>query len=368
MTVIAAYGGDAVHGTSMSSQFSIGVPIPPNALISAPGSGGTYTIGATVPTQFSCTEGAGGPGISKCVDGKGHASPSTLDTSTVGSHTFTVTATSSDGLTGTTSINYTVTKPPGPHNSSRPSVSGTAAPGHQLSCSTGGWDGNPTGYAYGWSRNGRAITNANGSIYMVLRGDAGTTLTCTVTATNAGGAGAPATSGGVRVSGGRSCPTAGGRLSGSTLGHLRLGMTRAAAQAAYGGSTVHASSNEDAFCLKPAPVVAGYPTAQLLAFVPKARRTALSGTVVWASSAAPRYSIGGVHPGAAATPSEHKLRHGHLVSAGSHSWYFAPVGGVTAVLEVSGGRVTAVGIAVAALTRTSAAQRAFAAAFGQQNG
>jgi hypothetical protein len=67
-----------------------------------------------VPTQFSCLEGVGGPGLLSCGDstgttgtlgGTGH-----LDV-TAGPHTYTVIATSQDGQTATASISYRVMSP-----------------------------------------------------------------------------------------------------------------------------------------------------------------------------------------------------------------------------------------------------------------
>ena len=89
---------------------------PPSALISFPSPGGTYVVGQAVPAAFSCGEGTGGTGLSSCNDSTGATSVSGgaghLDTATVGGHTYTVTAVSKTGLTGSASIGYTVVEPP----------------------------------------------------------------------------------------------------------------------------------------------------------------------------------------------------------------------------------------------------------------
>jgi YVTN family beta-propeller protein len=91
----------------------------PKASIESPASGGVYVQGATITTRFSCTEGEGGPEIRSCTDSNGGSGTSgTLETSTPGPHTYTVTAKSRDGQTGTASISYTVAG-----NTPQPSIS-----------------------------------------------------------------------------------------------------------------------------------------------------------------------------------------------------------------------------------------------------
>jgi hypothetical protein len=104
---------------------------PPTAAIDTPGYGSSYTVGQTVPTAFHCTEAAEGPGVETCEDSNGaDAGTGSLDTSTVGTHTYTVTATSEDGLLATSSIGYTVVAPV-PVTSQNPTPPGRA----------GGWFG-----------------------------------------------------------------------------------------------------------------------------------------------------------------------------------------------------------------------------------
>jgi hypothetical protein len=100
-------------GETGTASIAYTVLAPPTASIAAPTSGGTYTQSQQVATTFSCTDSAGAPGIASCVDSNHVTAPSgTLDTSTLGAHTYAVTATSRDGATGAASISYTVVAPP----------------------------------------------------------------------------------------------------------------------------------------------------------------------------------------------------------------------------------------------------------------
>ncbi len=90
--------------------------------------------------------------------------------------------------------------PPAPVNTAAPAISGSARSGQTLNATTGTWSGGPTSFSYAWERCNSAgtscnpISGATASSYTVAAGDVGSTLVVAVTAVNAGGSSAPASS------------------------------------------------------------------------------------------------------------------------------------------------------------------------------
>jgi hypothetical protein len=107
-------GGFVVDADNPLAVAVDALPLAPLASITTPAGGATYAVGQAVDSSFSCREGAGGPGLASCVDQSGRGSGASIDTSTLGSHMFTVTATSGDGQTQSASSTYTVLPAPGP--------------------------------------------------------------------------------------------------------------------------------------------------------------------------------------------------------------------------------------------------------------
>lgn len=81
----------------------------PNVTLTTPPDGAVYTKGHSVTADFECSD-SGGSGLASCVGTA--ADGSAVDTSTLGSHEFTVTAT--DGAANTTVVTHSYTVEPKP--------------------------------------------------------------------------------------------------------------------------------------------------------------------------------------------------------------------------------------------------------------
>jgi hypothetical protein len=134
---VTATSQDGLTGTASVRYVVVG---PPSAAITSPASGQTYIQGTAVGTSFVCTEAANGPGIASCSDSGGHSAPAgSLDTAALGAHTYTVKASSRDGLATSVSINYIVVAPPPP--SATLTVSSTSGRTDTLAVTCQGYPG-----------------------------------------------------------------------------------------------------------------------------------------------------------------------------------------------------------------------------------
>ena len=148
VTTSSALQIDTATPQNGSVSFTYTVPNGPSASISNPAGGATYTRDQVVDTQFSCAEGVFGPGLSGCKDSNGASATitsgeqstgtidGTLNTATTGLNTYTVTATSADGLTTTTSMSYTVGNNPPTATISSPASGGVYYQGESVPTSS----------------------------------------------------------------------------------------------------------------------------------------------------------------------------------------------------------------------------------------
>jgi hypothetical protein len=166
------------------------------------------------------------------------------------------------------------------------------------------------------------------------------------------------------VAAGPGCPSATGTLSGTTLGHVRLGMTRSQAEHAYAQSVIQRGTDEELFCVAPDGVRAGYASPQLLAALSRTQKAAIRGRVIWASTSNPLYTIEGIRSGDSLSQAATALRHGATLKLGNNEWYLARAGSTTAVVQISSrGAVAEIGIVKAALMRSAKLKRIVLSSF-----
>jgi hypothetical protein len=243
-----------------------------------------------------------------------------------------------------------------PVETTPPTVTGTPAPGKTLTCELGQWLGSPR-FAYQWDRDGVALYRNTSQSRRVVDLDEGSTLSCTVAATNPSGttvADSPTVK--VPIPHVAHCPGATGSLTRTRLGLIHLGMTRAAARHAYRQHTDRGKQYEDFFCLTPIGVRTGYASPKLRRTLSRSLRSRYTGRVVWASTSNPYYALDGVRVGEAADTAAAVLHTGRPLHIGRNYWYLAAKRKLTLVLKVRDATVQEIGIAASALTRTRAQQ------------
>lgn len=122
-----------------------------------------------------------------------------------------------------------------PSNTVAPAVTGTTTTGQTLTCTTGTWTGDPTiTYAYQWKRNGSNISGATSSTYVLQVADEGTSVKCTVTATNGVGSASADSNTVSPTSGGPSAP--GNTVAPAVTGNAWTGQTLSCTTGTWTGS------------------------------------------------------------------------------------------------------------------------------------
>ncbi len=121
----------------------------------------------------------------------------TPSTMAVGNNVLAFNVTAPDGVTTrnySTTLNVAASAGV-PVNTVAPALDDTSpGVGDTINVTNGTWTNTPTSYTYQWFRDASSIGGATASSYLVDAADIGAVLTCKVTAHNAGGASAPATS------------------------------------------------------------------------------------------------------------------------------------------------------------------------------
>lgn len=343
VTFVPGSGFVAVANTDGTVSLLEPIP-PPVPTVVVPTANQSFAQGHKVQTRFYCLDSPQGAGITSCTDGAGTRSPfGVLNTKTLGTHAYTITARSADGLTATTSVNYTVTAAP-PKATRPPSVTGKDAVGKTIRCRRGTWSGDPTKFTYQWSRNGVVLAASTEPTYRVRALDAGSLLACTVTAARKSVA-TPASSGAVTVPvhATKHCPAATGVLSATSIGSLKLGSTSTQARAAMKGNKQSRRAGQMRFCLSPGDIELGFPTGTLRGLLQGRPPPTHS---VWMLTGNPRYTDSNVGIGMSLKSAQKLLNPGVVEQSNGTSIYLVRQSKSTIVMVANHrGVVQKIGIA-----------------------
>ena len=112
--IVTAHDSGGTGSATSAQTSTVLAPPPPTVAISTPSSGAYYSVGQVVHASYTCTEGAGGPGLLGGSSGCSGtvASGAAITTGSPGGYSFTVTANSLDGESATTTYDYTVAAAP----------------------------------------------------------------------------------------------------------------------------------------------------------------------------------------------------------------------------------------------------------------
>jgi hypothetical protein len=232
-------------------------------------------------------------------------------------------------------------------------LSGSTVAGDVLFCGPSGWTpGTPT-YTYAWYRNGTELAGVTTATYTLVALDEGTTIYCVITGTDsAGTANATSNSLQIPIPKKATCPAATGKMTGSEIGDVHLGMSRSALEKLFAKYSPRGRKFEDFFCLTPIGIRVGYASTVLRETLNGHERTKINKLVVWASTSNPYYSIDGVRPGQSIASASKKLDTTAPFHIGKNYWYLARKSSYTVVLKVRHGTVEEIGVADNFLTTT----------------
>lgn len=152
------------------------------------------------------------------------------------------------------------------------------------------------------------------------------------------------------------CPRWTGRIDGGRIGQAMLGLTRARVRRDYRHTADLHSRYGDVFCLYPAPISIGVPTAAVLRALPRNARGRLRGRVDWILTSNAASSLRGIRPGSVLTATRRaELRGGYARC--SARWYVVADGRNTGLVEVARNTVEAVGVVSSRVTHGALIRR-----------
>jgi hypothetical protein len=158
-------------------------------------------------------------------------------------------------------------------------------------------------------------------------------------------------------------PAPNGKITDTDLGSVTLAQPRTDALAAYPFGTSRGFSEKYYFKLSDGGIRIGFASPQLLRTLPTALQGQLRDRVVWASTWSGYYAIRGIRVRASLASVQQALPGGQLIEVGSNDWYLAPFGNATAVFKIDNEKVRELGIALASLTRSRAADQVLMSSF-----